>query len=469
MCPVRPSALISSNFPFEPTYGQQAVFKMLDDFLFSRQMKKPVFLLKGYAGTGKTTLVSALVKALESLEMPVVLMAPTGRAAKVMSNYSGRKAFTIHKQIYVREEDSASGNLQFRRKKNLFANTLFIVDEASMISDDGDFGERKLLTDLVEFVFERKSNRLMLIGDNAQLPPIKREISQALEGDYLQINFGVDLVEYELNEVVRQEQASGILFNATSLRTNLSKENFDIRFTTKGYKDFYKMTGEKLEEGLRYAYDKYGEENTVIICRSNKSATQYNNYVRRAIRFCESEIEAGDLLMVVRNNYTVLEEGTTPGFIANGDFAEIRKIRSITEAHGFRFAKVELQLIDYPDLPAFETFIFLDTLHSFTPSISQEENKKLYDSVLQDYLDIKTKKDRVDAIRKDPYLNALQVKFAYALTCHKSQGGQWKAVFVDQGYLTEEQVNKEFARWLYTAVTRASEELFLVNFNGKFF
>ena len=268
---------------------------------------------------------------------------------------------------------------------------------------------------------------------------------------------------------MRQEEGSGILINATRLRNELSNEKLNIKLQTKGFRDVFKMTGERLEDGLRYAYQKYGRENVIVITRSNKSAVQYNQFVRKQINQAEEEIEVGDMLMIVRNNYTVLDEESPAGFLANGDFVEIKRIRRQEEIHGFRFANLELQLSDYPDQPTFEAKVLLDTLHSSAPSLTLEENKKLYESVTKDYEHLNSRKDRAEAMRSDGYLNALQVKFAYALTCHKSQGGQWPAVFIDQGYMTEEGINKEFLRWLYTAITRATTEVFLMNFHTQFF
>lgn len=462
------SDLLVANFPFEPTYGQLDVFRLLDKFLAESEDERSAFLLKGYAGTGKTTLISQLVNILPKMNYSFILMAPTGRAAKVMSTYSGKPASTMHKQMYMQKEEGEA-SFSFQRKKNYLTKTIFIVDEASMISDDADFGGRGLLTDLVEYVFEKESNKLLIIGDSAQLPPVKQELSPALDGDYLRANFSLDLLEYELKEVVRQMSNSGILMNATSLRENISKGNTKIKFNTKGYPDIFRMTGEKLEDGLRYAYNKYGHKDTIIICRSNKAATQYNEYIRRTINSSEEEINAGDLLMIVRNNYTWISDDSPAGFLANGDFAEVVKIRKFEEFHGLRFATLELKLIDYPQQPAFEAKVILDVLHSFTPNLDQEEYKKLYNSVLLDYQDLQSKKSKAEAMKKDPYLNALQVKFAYALTCHKSQGGQWDAVFIDQGFLKDEMINKEFMRWLYTGITRSVKEVFLLNFHSEFF
>jgi len=469
---ILPSQRLVKKFPFRPTKGQLRFFAQTDDFLIEEsglERYRDCFLLKGYAGTGKTTIVSTLIQVLKNYGFKSVLLAPTGRAAKVMSNYSEKIALTIHKKIYKQTSDSFSGSLTFQRQKNYHDNTLFIIDEASMISDEADYGNRSLLADLIEFVFENPGNKLMLIGDMAQLPPVGKALSPALDKAYLEKNFYMSVFEEELTEVMRQDEQSGILYNATELRDQLKNEKPDIHITTKSYRDTFRMTGEKLEEGLRYAFDKHGQENTIILTRSNKSAVQYNEYIRRQINFSEEELDAGDRLMVVRNNYSVLDEDSPAGFIANGDFVELLKIKKTQEIHGFRFADVVLRLTDYDKQPEFDAKIMLDTLHSASPALSSEDNRKLYESVLEDYFDIKSKKERSEALRKDPYLNALQVKFAYALTCHKAQGGQWSAVFIDQGYLPEEQINSEFIRWLYTAITRATDEVFLMNFHSYFF
>jgi len=469
---ILPSQLLRKRFPFKPTEGQLRFFTQTDDFLIEEsglERYRDCFLLKGYAGTGKTTIISTLIKVLKNFGYKSVLLAPTGRAAKVMSGYSEKIALTIHKKIYKQTADSFSGTLAFQRQKNYHDNTLFIVDEASMITDEADFGNHSLLADLIEFVFENPWNKLMLVGDVAQLPPVGRELSPALDREYLERTFYMSVFQEELKEVMRQDEESGILYNATLLRNELAAEKPNIQITTRSYRDVFKMTGEKLEEGLRYAYDKYGQENSIILTRSNKSAVQYNEFIRRAINFSEEELDAGDRLMVVRNNYNVLDEDSPAGFIANGDFVELLKIRKTEEIHGFRFADVVLRLTDYEKQPEFDAKIFLDTLHSALPSLSSDDNKKLYESVLADYFHIKSKKERAEALRKDPYLNALQVKFAYALTCHKAQGGQWSTVFIDQGYLPEEQINVEFIRWLYTAITRATDEVFLMNFHSHFF
>lgn len=462
------------KFPFSPTEGQAEFFFLLDDFLFDDERYRPTFLLRGYAGTGKTTLISTLVNVIGGVKYKVVLMAPTGRAAKVMSTYSQKKSYTIHKKIYRQVADAYTGGLVFQRQKNYHTKTLFVVDESSMIGDDAEFGTNGLLADLIDYVFESDTNKLLLVGDAAQLPPVGQIVSSALNSQLLREKFGMTVFEKELTEVMRQGEQSGILLNATELRKNIDPNaepgSVQIHLTTRGFKDIYKMTGEKLEDGLRYAYDKHGVENTIVVCRSNKMATQYNRYIRQAIRFNENEIEASDLLMIVRNNYFFLGEEAPAGFLANGDFVEIVKIlRSEEEAYGFRFATLMLRLLDYPDQPEFSAKIFLDTLHSDSPALDREQNRTLYEAVLKDYMHIRSKRERNEAVRRDPYLNALQVKFAYALTCHKSQGGQWNAVFVDQGYLTQELINIDFVRWLYTAITRATDELFLVNFHPQFF
>jgi exodeoxyribonuclease-5 len=309
----------------------------------------------------------------------------------------------------------------------------------------------------------------MLVGDNAQLPPVKQDFSHGLDADYLSRQFSLSITETELTEVTRQSLESGILYNATLLRDQLTEQKFKIQFQTKRFPDFYRMTGEKLEEGLRYAYHKYGTENTTIICRSNKMAVRYNQHIRRSILFYENEIEAGDYLMIVRNNYFFLSEDSPAGFLANGDFVEVKKMKNFEEVHGFRFATLVLRLVDYPEQDEFEAKVVLNTLYSPAPALTEDESNSLFESVMEEYKDVVTKKERNEAIRSDLYLNALQVKFAYALTCHKSQGGQWEAVFVDQGFLKPEMLNREFIRWTYTAIPRAKSELFLMNFHEMFF
>ncbi|CAH0994064.1 ATP-dependent RecD-like DNA helicase [Emticicia aquatica] len=465
---IKPSERFLKKFPFTPTFGQAKLFTLMDDFILDEERFRDTFILKGYAGTGKTTFVSTLIKVLKEFGYKAVLLAPTGRAAKVMSGYSKRMALTIHKKIYRQVENAYTGALVFERMKNTQEGTVYIVDEASMISDEREFGTNSLLHDLLDFVFEQETNKLILIGDEAQLPPVGMIVSPALSAEHLQNRYHATITEHVLTEVMRQGEGSGILTNATDLRKQLTEEEPNIQLVTSKYKDFYRMTGDRLEDGIRYAYDKYGRENTTIITRSNKNAVQYNRFIRTAINYSENELDSGDMLMVVRNNYTVLGEESKAGFIANGDFVEVIKIRREEEMHGLRFANVTLKLVDYPDEPEFDTKIILNTLYSNAPTLSSEENKLLYESVVKDYFWVKSKKERQDLLRKDSYLNALQVKFAYALTCHKSQGGQWDAVFVDQGYLPDAQIDSDFIRWLYTAITRGVKEVFLLNFNKQF-
>lgn len=465
---IKPSERFLKKFPFTPTFGQAKLFTLMDEFILEEDRFRDTFILKGYAGTGKTTFVSTLIKVLKEFGYKAVLLAPTGRAAKVMAGYSKRTALTIHKKIYRQVENAYTGALVFERMKNSQEGTVYIVDEASMISDEREFGTNSLLHDLLDFVFEQETNKLILIGDEAQLPPVGMQVSPALSAAHLEGRYHATITEHVLTEVMRQGEGSGILTNATELRKQLVAEEPNIQLVTSKYKDFYRMTGERLEDGIRYAYDKYGRENTTIITRSNKNAVQYNRFIRTAINYSENELDSGDMLMVVRNNYTVLGEDSKAGFIANGDFVEVIKIRREEEMHGLRFANVTLKLVDYPDEEEFDCKIILNTLYSNAPTLSQEENKLLYESVLKDYFWTKSKKERQDLLKKDSYLNALQVKFAYALTCHKSQGGQWDAVFVDQGYLPDAQIDSDFIRWLYTAITRGVKEVFLLNFNKQF-
>ncbi|QJX45441.1 AAA family ATPase [Hymenobacter taeanensis] len=458
---------VRDYFPYEPTQDQALLFQQLDLFLKDQLPGRKAFVLRGYAGTGKTTVVSALVQWLHQMGRKYTLMAPTGRAAKVMSTYSGVGASTIHKKIYRQTSGTPSQGLTFQRQPNRTQDTLYIVDEASMISDEKAFGQNGLLDDVINYVFEKPTNRLLLIGDTAQLPPVGQLLSPALDPELLKHRFRADVASVELRQVMRQAEQSGILMNATVLREELREEQPHIQFFTKGYPDIFAMQGDKLEDGLRWAYKNFGHENSTIICRSNKNANQYNQYIRRMLFEAEDEIESGDYLMVVRNNYYWLPKDSEIGFLANGDFVQVVKIIRRTEEFGFRFADARVRLVDYPDEPDIEVKLLLDTLHTDSPALSSDQNKALYDAVNEDYAHLTTKKDRTTALRKDPFLNALQVKFAYALTCHKAQGGQWQAVFVDHGFLKEDMVNSEFARWLYTAVTRSSEKLFLLNFNPK--
>ncbi|HWD87410.1 MAG TPA: AAA family ATPase [Mucilaginibacter sp.] len=462
---------ISKAFPHEPTPQQTELFGKLHQFLLSDNGDE-CFILKGYAGTGKTTVISALVKALKYYNYKSVLLAPTGRAAKVISGYSGRKAFTIHKRIY-RKQSAMNIDVPFRLADNLSNDTLFIVDEASMISDEAAPGHRQtLLHDLVDYVYNTKNCKLVLVGDTAQLPPVGSDYSPALDFNLMKKSFALDLHTFELTDVLRQEKDSGILMNVTGMREIIREGTIlHPKITTKGFSDVFRMTGEKLQEGLEYAYRKYGYDETLIICRSNKNANMYNQQIRARILYREEEITGGDQIMVVRNNYFWLQsqEESSTDFIANGDIARIKRVRKTEDMYGFCFADVQLEFIDYAEDPVLECKILLDTLYSESPALSPADQKRFFSEVLKDYEHIASRKAKFDEMKLNPYYNALQVKFAYAITCHKAQGGQWDAVFVDQGYLTEEMVNMDFLRWLYTACTRATKELFLVNFDGKFF
>jgi len=468
------SDLLEQRFPWKPTSHQYEAFQLLSKFL-THFNSDSCFVLKGYAGTGKTTLISALVKTVSAIGKKSVLLAPTGRAAKVMSYYSGRKALTIHKKIY-RKKNALSMSLDFSLSENLHEDTLFIIDEASMISDESiNLLSSSVLNDLIQYIQSGKRCSFIFVGDSAQLPPVGLLQSPALDPNYLRDEFGLDVFSIELTEVVRQTKDSGILYNATKIRQEIKLEEETAtypfpQFITKGFPDIFRMTGERLIEGLHYAYDEFGIENTIVICRSNKAANLYNQNIRNRILFREEEITGGDLIMIVRNNYFWLQENNQEqGFIANGDMAKVRKVSNVHEMHGFRFADISLSFVDGEELDAITCRVILDSLYTESPNLTYADQKKLYEAVAQDYIDIYNKKDRLEAIKKDPYYNALQIKFAFAITCHKAQGGQWPAVFVDQGYLVDEMLNTEFLRWLYTAITRSSSQLFLVNFNEKFY
>lgn len=462
--------ILLKHFRFEPTSGQRLLVDRLSKFVFSDD-ERSAFILKGYAGTGKTTIIGALVKALPEVRMRCVLLAPTGRAAKVLSNYSGQQALTIHKKIYFRRGGAEGG--AFVLQQNLHTNTIFIVDESSMISDGGslsDFQGGSLLEDLFEYVYSGTNCRLLFMGDTAQLPPVGLDVSPALDHEHLRRSFFLSVDMVELKEVVRQADDSGILANATYVRNmiNEGEETFP-HFNLEGFKDINRINGTELEDALNSSYNKFGAEGTMVICRSNKRANIFNQQIRARIRWQEEEISSGDYLMVVKNNYSWLPPESKAGFIANGDIVQLQKVGRIREMHGFRFADVRLRMIDYPDEPELETKIILDTLLSESPALTPDQNKMLYESVSADYADISDKRKRLQEVKKDPFFTALQVKFAYAITCHKAQGGQWESVFVEQGYLTEEMVNTEFLRWLYTGITRATDKLYLVNFNKEFF
>ena len=460
--------LLRQNFPFEPTNDQKYAIEVVSRFLPSK-VKNPLLILKGYAGTGKTSLVISLVKTLPRLSLDFVLMAPTGRASKVLSSYTEKFAMTIHKKIYTVEKQ-ADGTDGFSLGVNRHYNTVFIIDEASMISGETEyFTGSSLLEDVIKYVYNNKGCRLIFLGDTAQLPPVGSVLSPALNLDFIKRNYSVVAAEVELTEVVRQTQDSGILYNATTIRETLQDDDDLIRFKVNDFEDVIKVNGYDLEEELESAYSNYGWEDTIVICRSNKTANIFNQQIRTRIRWQEEEISSGDYMMVVRNNYFWLPKESKAGFIANGDTIEVTKIISDEERYGFRFINATIRLIDYPDEPEHEVKMLLDTIMANTPSLTSEENKRFYHSVRKDYMHIANKREIAIKMKSDPYFNALQVKFGYAVTCHKSQGGQWKAVFVDQGYLTDDSIDVEYLRWLYTAFTRATEKLYLVNFHEKFF
>jgi len=463
---------ILKNLGKTPTSGQVELSLKLAEFIADSD-QDAVFILRGYAGTGKTTMLSSLVKTFAVFKFRSVLLAPTGRAAKVLSGYSGHNAYTIHKSIY-RQQSSSDGMGRFVLNKNLFRDTFFIVDEASMVSnstgESSIFGSGRLLEDLIEYVYSGSNCRLILVGDTAQLPPVGLDVSPALSRDELD-SYDRIVYEHELTEVVRQDQNSGILYNATFIR-NLITEGYDtpayFPLECEPFEDIRRIGGADLIEEISTCYNRFGMFETIVVTRSNKRANKFNEGIRSSILYKESAISVGDLVMIVKNNYFWLEANETIDFIANGDIAEIVSIYKHEELYGFRYANVSLRLIDYPDIE-FDCKILLDTLAIESAALTSEQNRQLFDAVSEDYQEIRNKKIRWEKIRANPYFNALQVKFAYAVTCHKAQGGQWKAVFVDQGYVTEEMLNLEFLRWLYTAFTRPTERLYLVNFNKEFF
>ncbi|MGZ4057153.1 MAG: ATP-dependent DNA helicase [Bacteroidia bacterium] len=468
------SSILLQHFPFEAKSGQRQLFTKLSEFILGKNSDQ-IFVIKGYAGTGKTTIVRSLVESLPAVNGKTVLLAPTGRAAKVLSNYTKKQAFTIHKKIYYRKPTN-EGGMAFTLQQNLHTDTIFIVDEASMISssgglnDNGTFGGGSLLDDLISYVFNGVNCKLIFIGDTAQLPPVGLDVSPALDIEFLKASYYFQVDWLELTEVVRQTENSGILTNATAIRNQIKEDrNSKPNFILNSFKDIVRLGGDELEDVLNDAYNKYGAEDTMVICRSNKRANIFNQQIRARIRWQENELSSGDYMMVVKNNYFWLPEESKAGFIANGDIIQLTSIGKIQEMHGFRFADVRMRMIDYPDEPELDTRLLLDTIMIESPALSQAENKKLYESVSADYGDIADKRMRLKKVKEDGFFNALQVKFAYAVTCHKAQGGQWPCVFVEQGYLTDEMINTEYLRWLYTAVSRASQKLYLVNFNKDFF
>ena len=463
------SRQITQNFPYDPTEDQVLALNFLSDFLLSEESDS-LLLLKGYAGTGKTSLVGALVKTMAELKQKSILLAPTGRAAKVFSGYAGQKAFTIHKKIY-RQKAFSNEPTGFHPADNLHKDTLFIVDEASMIANEGldsfVFGTGRLRDDLVQYVYSGDNCRLILMGDVAQLPPVMQTESPALNPEILR-GYNLKVQEITLTQVVRQSENSGILFNATRLRDALRNGTVEIfpKLRLKGFTDFRKVNGDELIEEISSAYSRDGIEETMIISRSNKRATLYNNGIRSRILYREEELSSGDRLMIAKNNYFWTAGNKEMDFIANGEIIQVLRVRRTYELYGFRFADVSVRFQDY-DLET-DVKILLDTLQTAAPALPKDLNDKLFYTILEDYDDVPTKAGKMKKMKTDPHYNVLQVKYAYAVTCHKAQGGQWMNVFLDIGYITEEMLGEDFYRWLYTAFTRATHRLYLVNLPEEF-
>lgn len=460
---------IKQNFPFEPTSEQATALEKIVDFLFL-QKEESLFLLRGYAGTGKSSLLGALVKTMTEFKQKTVLLAPTGRAAKVFSSYSSHPAFTIHKKIYRQQKYSGDFG-SFGIMDNLHKDTLFIVDEASMISNNGldssIFGTGRLLDDLIHYIYSGENCRLLLIGDSAQLPPVGEDGSPALQTDVL-TGYGLEVREAMLSQIVRQAESSGILYNATNIRNALNKGKTEAypKLKLKKFTDIVRISGEDLIDEISAAYDRDGLENTMIISRSNKRSNIYNQGVRNRILYREEELSAGDMLMITKNNYFWTENTEGIDFLANGEIVEVLRVRGEQELYGFRFRDVLVKSIDY-DIEL-ELKILMDTLHSDVAGLTRERSEELFVNIMEDYADISTRAGKMKKLKVDPYYNAVQVKFAYAVTCHKAQGGEWSNVFLDLGYISEEHLGVNFYRWLYTAITRASEKLYLVNLPDEF-
>lgn len=457
---------IKEKLDYEPNSGQSEFLNKLND-LIKRKYKKDLLILSGYAGTGKTSLISACIKVVGKQGFRTEILAPTGRAAKVIGNYSKKKASTIHRVIYQRKV-LKNGAVSFELAFNNKNHTIFIVDEASMIADysmpsgSNPWSNRNLLEDLVEYVFRGTNNKLILVGDEGQLPPVGADFSPALNKEYLENTlYNVEVFQHKLTEVSRQAKDSGVLMNATHIRNIQHYEDLTMAVNPD---DFIDLNGQELQDALEDSHRNVGVEETLVITRSNKRANQYNNHIRSRVFFHEEEIAAGDILMAVKNNYSWLPENSEPGFIANGEMMQVNKIMGRREMYGFHFVDALVQLVDYPNMDEIEVKLLVDTLQSESPNLSREDQKRLFFEVEKDYLDEKNKNTRFKKIMEDPYFTAIQVKYAYAVTCHKSQGGQWEHVYIDQGFLHPDAKNKEYLRWLYTAVTRAKSKVFLVNF-----
>jgi exodeoxyribonuclease-5 len=466
------SSIIIHNLSSTINRKQQLAVEQICTFI-SDKKNKSIFVLKGYAGTGKTFIISNVVKNLWKIKKSVILLAPTGRSAKVLSGYCEKEAFTIHKEIFY-TKNNYSGSLDFSLKVNKHKDTLFIVDEASMIGTNRSEGvglfSQSLLDNVIKYVYSGFKCKLLIVGDSAQLPPIKSNLSYSLNDEYLSKEYDKNIYSVELDQVVRQDVNSGILSYATSIREKIElKEFHDIKFKLNGFSDLIRVEdGEDLMNLLNDSYNKYGAEQTAVIVRSNKRANIYNKNIRERILLNENIITVGDLLMVVKNNYHWLNNKRDLGFIANGDIIKIEEIHSIKKLYGFNFAEVKISMVDYPKLNAFDTVLILDTLEINSPSLQFSSTTNLYQEILKDYMDIKTKYKRHLSVKKNKYFNALQVKFAYSFTCHKSQGGQWDSVFLEFPYLPNG-MDEDFFRWLYTAMTRAKNKLHLIGFNQDFF
>lgn len=463
--------VLLEKFSLQPTEDQSLLFDKLEDFL-RRRDERVVFILKGYAGTGKTSVLGAFVQTLVHFKVKTKLLAPTGRAAKVFSKSAKSDAFTIHKEIYRRKSKSDLSS-PIGLRPNLSKNTVFIVDESSMIGDfsmnnDGSIGSRNLLEDLVEYVFMAPGCKLILLGDEGQLPPVGSDYSPAMSLEYMQNHFPSILFEtFKLSEVLRQANDSEVLRNATLLR-NTKWESYP-KFSIKKQSDLIRITGDELQDYLESSMNQLGVDDTILITRSNKRANAFNQQIRGRILWYEEELCAGDCLMVVKNNYFWQDDESKMGFIANGELLRIRRILKTEELYGFRFVRILGSFIDYEELGELELLIHTEALLVEAPSMPRARIKELFFAVEQDYVHIKNKKERYEAILKDPYFNALQVKYAYAVTCHKSQGGQWAHVYIDQGFVNDDVLGEDYYRWLYTALTRATEKVYLVNFANEFF
>lgn len=462
--------LLRKKLEFNPTPAQEKLIPFISEFIINPSERR-VLIIKGFAGTGKTSMIKAIVKSLSEFSINSFLLAPTGRAAKVISKISGSNAYTIHKKIY-RQRQTSNPFGKFELDFNKHKDSVFIVDESSMINDsainNSIFGTGNLLDDLLQYVYSGRDNKLILIGDSAQLPPVGMNLSPALDRKNLE-KYGFQAKDYFLKDIVRQAANSGILYNATVLREILSKRDIDLpKLKTKEFDDIERVSGEDLIEKIDDAYSKYGMDEVLIVCRSNNRAYKYNMGIRNSILYREEEISAGDNIMVVKNNYLWADDTKEIDFIANGDIAEIIRISKYEELYDFKFAELDLRFIDYADTEI-SAKVILNSLHSESAALSADDYKKLFDNVAEDYIDIRNKRKRFLKLRENPYLNALQIKFAYAATCHKAQGGQWDCVFVDQGYIPDDKPDKDYIRWLYTAFTRAVKKISLVNFKDDFF